>query len=329
MSLERKLFLSFSILILCIILPLYFFSDFLIHEDLEHTKKQIIFVVALFALVSLAIAWWIVRGFTKPIKQLSQMAEKVAAGKYHEALNPALTKRNDEVGTLAKSFDTMVQGLLEREKIRSVLNKVVSKDIADEILKTNIHLGGEERKLTIQFCDIRNFTAMTEHFSPQETIALLNLFMTKMTRIIEGEGGIIDKYIGDEIMALYGAPIPHPDHALRALSSAKIMIETLKKWNEEKAHKERIEMGIGIHTGVVVAGNMGAEDRLNYTVVGTGVNLTARLCAAARPGQILISEYTLNEPRIKESFVTNPLPPIVAKGFSQPIQVYEIVGFKW
>ncbi len=125
---------------------------------------------------------------------------------------------------------------------------------------------------------------------PQETIQLLNECMTLISRVIEGEGGVIDKYVGDEVMALFGAPTTHPEHALRAVSTAMLMIETLKNWNETRVSKglRAVEMGIGIHTGLVVVGNMGAEDRLNYTVLGANVNLAARLCETALSNQLII-----------------------------------------
>lgn len=266
-----------------------------------------------------------------PVTQLAQATQHVVAGRYQEIQLPDVGHRQDEVATLTRSFAEMVKGLQEREKIRGVLDKVVSKDVADEILRTQIHLGGEDRVVSMFFSDIRGFTGLTEHLTPQKTIEMLNSCMTKISRVIEGEGGVIDKYVGDEVMAIFGAPTTHPDHALRAVSTGMLVIETLKKWNQERiaANEPPIEMGIGVHTGLVVAGNMGAEDRLNYTVLGANVNLAARLCEAAKPNQLIISESTLAQPNVEASFYTRPLEPISFKGFSEPVQSYEIVGFKW
>lgn len=266
-----------------------------------------------------------------PVTKLAKATQDVVAGRYEEVVMPDVGDRKDEVAILTRSFEDMVKGLQEREKIRGVLDKVVSKDVANEILKSQIHLGGEDRIVTMLFSDIRNFTAITNKLTPQKTIHLLNACMTKISRVIEGEGGVIDKYVGDEVMAIFGAPTIHPDHALRAVSSALLIIETLKKWNLTRvpAGAPPIEMGIGVHTGLVVAGNMGAEDRLNYTVLGANVNLAARLCEVAKADQLLISEATLMEPNIQESFYTKPLPPITLKGFTIPVQIYEVTGFKW
>ncbi len=275
--------------------------------------------------------WRMGLGVIRPITKLALATEQVAAGHYEEVVIPDLGKRRDEVAVLSNAFKDMVHGIQDKERIRGVLDKVVSKDVADEILRTQIHLGGEDRIVTMLFSDIRGFTELTEKETPQNTIHMLNACMTKISRVIEGEGGVIDKYVGDEVMAIFGAPTLHSDHALRAVSSGMLMIETLKHWNEERVKEGQppIEMGIGVNTGLVVAGNMGAEDRLNYTVLGANVNLAARLCQVANANQLIISEATLNEPDIRESFYVKLLEPIELKGFKEPVSVYEVTGFKW
>lgn len=368
MRLHTKLFLSVGILIVALGAVLFFLPWYFIEIDLKQgTEKvhallhkeevrnetveseliqtlqetlhgladkiaiQTLAVILISLLLALIVLERIASSFTKPLTILAGAAENVAGGKYREIRLIPVGERKDEVATLTRAFEGMVKGLKEREQIRGVLNKVVSKDVAEEILKKEVHLGGEDRVVTMLFSDIRNFTKQTENFTPQKTITMLNTLMTKMSRIIEGEGGIIDKYIGDEIMALYGAPVAVEDHALRAISSAMLMIETLKKWNEERKEEgeEPLSIGIGIHSGLVVAGNMGAEDRLNYTVIGRNVNLAARLCQIAKPMQLIISEATLKEPKIKDSFAALPLEPLTLKGFREPITIYQIVGFKW
>lgn len=291
-----------------------------------------IFLVNILALFgSLLVLARIASNITRPLAQLARETEKIGAGRYDDIHLEEMEERKDEIATLSLAVDEMFQGILEREKIRGVLNKVVSKDIAEEFLRSAPHLGGEDRVVSILFSDIRDFTHLSEDLTPQQTIEILNMCMTKMSRVIEGEGGVIDKYVGDEIMALYGAPIRHPDHALRAISSAMLMIETLKTWNKERRSQSLpvVEMGVGIHTGLVVAGNMGAEDRLNYTVIGANVNLAARLCQGACPLEILISKATLDEPGVADAFFVEPLEPIVFKGFSEAVDCYRVVGFRW
>ena len=267
----------------------------------------------------------------RPIVKLAGITDQVVKGQYEDIQWPKMGKRKDEVATLTHSFEQMVQGLMEKEKIRSVLDKVVSKEVANEILKSQIHLGGEDRNVSVLFADIRDFTHMSENLTPQETIQLLNSCMTKITQIIEGEGGVIDKFVGDAVMAIYGAPTVVEDHALRSVSTGILISRAIKNWNDEREKQglERVEMGIGINTGVVTAGNMGAVDRLNYTVLGKNVNLAARLCDIAKPSQLIISEQTLNEPHVKDSFYIEPLPPVMLKGFSEPFRIYHVIDFKW
>ncbi|MFZ0565738.1 MAG: adenylate/guanylate cyclase domain-containing protein [Chlamydiales bacterium] len=297
----------------------------------ERISLQLALIALLIMIAILLFAIRFAMSVIYPVKRLAQATEDVVSGKYEEIHLPEIGKRKDEVAILTQSFAEMIKGLQEKEKIRGVLNKVVSKDVAEEILKSQIHLGGEDRVVSILFSDIRQFTELTRDFSPQKTIEILNLCMTKISHVIEGEGGVIDKYVGDEVMALFGAPTYYPDHALRAISTAMLIIETLRKWNQERESlgETVLEMGIGVHTGLVVAGNMGAENRLNYTVLGTNVNLAARLCQVAKSYQLIISQDTLDEPNIKDYFHVNPLPPLTLKGFAEPVQNYEVTGFKW
>lgn len=307
----------------------------LFHLFDQKLKAKISQKLLLWLVVTLVIALILLIIFeshlSRPLQDLVFAIEAVKAGNYKQISFPFVGNRRDEIAILTNHFKAMVVGLEEKEKIRSLLNKVVSKDIAEEIMKSEIHLGGEERVVTMLFADIRGFTEMTQNFPPQKTVTMLNAVMTKMSKIIEGEGGVIDKYVGDEIMAIFNAPLPHPDHAIRALSTAKLMIETLRRWNKEREKEGEpvIEMGIGVHTGLVVVGNMGAEDRLNYTVVGASVNLASRLCQIAERLQLIISEYTLEEPHVRDSFYVEAMAPVSLKGFSNPVKIYQVTGFKW
>lgn len=280
--------------------------------------------VLLFA-VSMLLLNRIAKKITKPIRQLALASEEIGKGKYEGLELPPVEKRHDEVAILSHSFQKMVISLRDREKIRGVLNKVVSKEIAATILSSSIELKGEERTLTMLFSDIRGFTPLSETLPPQQLIGLLNTYMTRMCRIIDETHGVVDKFVGDEIMALYGAPLNLESHAEKAIESALLMIADLRRWNNERGENEpRIEVGIGIHTGDAYAGNMGAEDRLNYTVVGANVNLAARLCSVATPMQILVSEETYNSLTNTEKFHFQKLPAVSLKGIDTPVPVYEV-----
>ncbi len=271
----------------------------------------------------LALLHSIAKHVTRPITALAQVTEQVAAGKLENIVLPEVSpSRHDEVAVLCSSFEKMIKGLQEKERVRGVLNKVVSPEIAQEILKGTVHLGGEEKKVTVLFGDIRRFTEMTRNMEPTKVIELLNGCMTKVSHVIDEYGGVIDKYVGDEVMALFGAPLTKEDSALQAVLCAQKMVEALEEWNVGR--KERVEMGIGIHTGLVVAGNMGAENRLNYTVLGSNVNFAARLCENAKGMQILISKQTLDEPHVRESITVEELPPMELKGFEGKMTIYAV-----
>jgi class 3 adenylate cyclase len=283
---------------------------------------------ALFSLgVALLLLEAISKRITQPIALLSHAAEELGRGKYEGLVLPELGNREDEVAVLTRSFKNMLIALQERDKIRGVLNKVVSKEISEEILKSRIELGGEERTITIFFSDIRGFTHLSETLPPKAVIGLLNEYMTRMCQIIDETHGVVDKFIGDAIMALYGAPLKLEQHAVKAIEAALKMMQHLRKWNEErqKAKEPILEVGIGIHTGLVCAGNMGADNRLNYTVIGANVNLASRLCGTALPLQILVSEETWKIPEVQARFRFKALPPVALKGIDQPVHVYEVI----
>ncbi len=277
----------------------------------------LLFLLALFLLARIS------KRITRPIAMLAHAAEEIGNGKHEGLKLPKSNHRQDEVAVLAHSFEKMVISLKERETIRGILNKVVSKEIASKVLSGDIELGGEERVLTILFSDIRGFTPLSEKLDPPSLISLLNSYMTRMCRIIDESHGVVDKFVGDEIMALYGAPLELPDHSEKALEAAIAMIKSLKEWNQEGGHLT-LTVGIGIHMGLVSAGNMGAENRLNYTVIGANVNLASRLCSAALPMQILISEESHQALTHPENYSFQKLPPMQLKGIDQPITVYAL-----
>lgn len=297
----------------------------------KHLAEQLLGINVGILLTALIILVVLSKAITRSIRQLAVATEHLAKGHYEGVPLPAVkVDERDELSILTEGFRSMIVALRDKEKMRAVLDKVVSKEIAAEILKGDVHLGGENRIVTVMFADIRHFTQMTENLEPQRLITFLNKFMTKMSVIIEDHYGVIDKYVGDEIMALYGAPHLDPEGAKKAVETALQMLDELKKWNLERAAEKfpEIAIGIGIHTGKVVAGNMGAENRLNYTVLGANVNLAARLCSKALPMQLLVSEQTLEACGLKEQLILEEIESMPLKGFSEPFKVFSIRGYK-
>lgn len=225
-------------------------------------------IVAVFMGIGLA------GGITSPVRTLVAGMQEVLKGNLAHRLQ---VEREDEIGFLARSFNDMVGGLEEREKIRDIMNKVVSPEIAYELLQHGVTLGGEEREATVLFADIRGFTTLSEQLPPPALIQLLNAYLSRMSRVIEERNGVIDKYIGDEVMAIFGAPLASSDHALRAVLAAVDMLKELQRFNAEEGRNAPLRIGIGIATGPVIAGNVGSPQRLNYTVLGDTVNIASRL----------------------------------------------------
>jgi class 3 adenylate cyclase len=221
---------------------------------------------------------------------------------------------------LTESFNEMAAGLVLRERYRSVLDMVSDKQIAEDLIHGAIELGGEEREVSVLFCDIRGFTALTEKMEPKEVIEMLNQHFTPLTRIVHEHHGAVDKFVGDLIMAIFGAPKGFGNDVENAARCALRMIEERARLNETGKYK--IAIGIGVASGKVVAGRMGSKDRLNYTVLGPRVNLASRLCGQAGRMEVVIDEETWRaiQPRARAT----PTPELLLKGFAEPIRAYKL-----
>jgi adenylate cyclase len=277
--------------------------------------------------ISAAVGIWIARGVSKPVLHLAQGARKIAEGDYQYRVK---VNQTDEMGLLAASFNHMSKGLAERDQVRDLLGKVVSSAVAAELLRKDVTLGGEEREVTVLFSDVRSFTTMCEALAPQEVLGILNRYFTRMSAIVEAHGGVVDKYVGDAIMALFGAPLANPDDADRAMKTALEMCEALDELNRQwQVHgRPAINVGIGINTDVVIAGNMGSQTRLNYTVIGDGVNLASRLHGLTKTAEyatrIIISKTTLA--KAKGRYQTRRLGEVAVKGKQKLTEIYALLG---
>ncbi|MBI3549548.1 MAG: HAMP domain-containing protein [Elusimicrobia bacterium] len=265
-------------------------------------------------------------GITRPVEKLSEATERLEQGDYTVRVG---LKRKDEIGKLGRAFDKMVEGLQEREKIRSVLRKAVSKEIADELLQRGqIDLGGETRTVTLLFSDIRDFTSMSEALSPHELVSQLNDYFTDMSSAIESNKGVIDKYIGDAIMALFGAPLAGDDDADRAQRAALAMLDAMERHNLKRtaAGLKPWKIGIGLNSGPSVAGTLGSKDRWSYTVIGDAVNLASRLEGSTKHygAKIVVSGFTRE--LTKAPFIYRTLDLVRVKGKSKPVEIFELLG---
>lgn len=254
---------------------------------------------------------------SRPISELTRQTREILSGNLGDAIP---VRSRDEVGALTAAFNEMSAGLALKEKYRAVLDRVTDPRVAEELTRGSLELGGEERETTILFCDIRGFVRLSEHMSPTSVVAMLNAHMTALTEVASRHNGVVDKFIGDEIMILFGSPHAYENDALDAVRCATEMIARRRELNETSVPP--IHVGIGIATGPVLAGCMGSENRLNYTALGARVNLAARLCSRAGPLEILIDKTTFD--RVQDQIAAESAGEAELKGFRERIPTYRV-----
>jgi adenylate cyclase len=224
----------------------------------------------------------------------------------------------------------MLDDISNEKRMKTTMSRYMDPSIADQLLAEGAEvLGGKSTTATILFSDIRGFTPLTEELGPQATVALLNEYFTVVVDCIQRQGGMLDKFVGDAMMAVFGLPIPHDDDEDRAVRAAIAMLTDLATWNVERlAHgKKAVAIGIGINTDVVVSGNIGSPKRMDYTLIGDGVNLASRLESACKQyvTQILISEYTYK--KLRGTYRIREIDRVVVKGKTEPVSVYEVLDY--
>lgn len=289
-------------------------------------EQRLIILFALGLSLSLFMALFLGRSVSKPVLSLVQRVRKIEQGDYSTGSS---SRRRDEIGHLENSVDNMATGLAEKEQVRDLLGKVVSREIAEELMKGDVELGGETRTVTILFSDIRDFTSLCEGHAPGKILEMLNLYLSEVSTAIEANKGVVDKYIGDAVMALFGAPIASNDDVSNALSAALGMKQKVDQLNNSSmvAGMPAMKTGIGLHTGEVVAGNLGSSNRMNYTVIGDAVNLASRLEALTKEYgvDILVSENTM---QAGVEFEYRELDMVRVKGKEKPVRIFELLGNK-
>jgi adenylate cyclase len=229
------------------------------------------------------------------------------------------------VGDLAWKY--FVEGR-DKRLIKKMFSRYVSKDVFDQLVAdpSLAALGGARRHMTVLFSDIRGFTTMSEKGTPEDVVGQLNELFTRMVAVVFEHRGTVDKFVGDMVMALYGAPLDDEDHADHAVQTALAMIRTLQAMNTEwqRQGKPTLDIGIGVNTGGMVAGNIGSDTIMSYTVIGDAVNLGARLESLNKEygTRIIISEFT--RAALKGRYDIHPLGDVVVKGKTKPVAIFEV-----
>jgi len=241
-------------------------------------------------------------------------------------LLPLLNDKSESIGTLI-----MIEDISSEKRMKSTMSKYMDADLADQLLEGDGEdaLGGKESVVTCLMSDIRSFTTITEELGAKGTVLLLNDYFTIMVDCIQDEGGMLDKFIGDAMMCLFGTPIAHEDDPDRAMRSSIKMMTELRDLNERRASegKAPIFHGVGLNTDLVISGNIGSPKRMDYTVIGDGVNLAARTESLCKQygAQILLTEFTFKA--LKATYRTRQVDKVIVKGKTEPVSIFEAVDF--
>jgi adenylate cyclase len=299
-------------------------------KEIQHNMIQFgVWGIFLGSVVSLFFAL----GISRPIKQLQTTTREVAGGNLKYRVD---IRSRDEFSQLGKSFNRMIEGLYEKERMRGIMDKVVSKEIADEILHKDFNWEGEERIATVLFSDIRDFTTFSETLDPKELLMVLNTLFTKISACIEDNHGNINTFLGDAVMALFGVPKPSEQSEKEAILAALDMIDALNQLNQQLTSDigRKYRIGIGINTGRMVAGGVGSiGGRMDYAVIGDEVNLASRLEGLTKQygAQIIVSESTYRAFQDSISAEEAPIKSreldiVRVKGKATGVKVYQIFG---
>ncbi|HET9923680.1 MAG TPA: adenylate/guanylate cyclase domain-containing protein, partial [Methylomirabilota bacterium] len=293
-------------------------------ETVDGLRLIMIFIVAVGIAAAVGLSVFAANSVAAPLKDLEGAMAEVERGRL-DGRAPVVS--TDEIGAVAEGFNRMLHGLREREMVKETFGKYVTPEIRDEILAGRIRGEGELTEATILFADLRDFTPWVEATAPRQVVRDLNEYFTEMDGAIRAHRGLVLQFIGDEIEAVFGAPIATGDHAEMAVRAAIEMRRRLRAWNarREAAGKPALRHGIGIHTGTVLAGNIGGAERLSYALVGDPVNLASRIQGLTKDFKvdILISEATRG--RLDGGVQVEELPAVRVKGRVEEVNVYKVV----
>jgi adenylate cyclase len=286
---------------------------------------QIIFITTTGALAALILSLIVAKSVSKPIREMENSMQKVARGNLDVKINVV---SNDEIGALGEGFNSMIKGLRDSEAIKESFGKYISEEVRDEILSGRVPLDGEMKRATLLFSDLRDFTPFVESTHPKQVVAIMNQYFTEMARSIKDNQGLILQFVGDEIEAVFGAPVSYDDHPDTALRAALDMQKRLTALNEKLSAQnvKPLRHGIGVHTGAVLAGIIGSKERSSYALVGDTVNLASRIQGLTKKFscEIILSQTTHD--LITGSYKMEELPAIKVKGKSREVMIYKLLS---
>jgi class 3 adenylate cyclase len=287
------------------------------------TKQKITFywVALAFVFVGLLGSFALARVLTKPLDSLAEGIQVVARGDLRKLV---AVRSTDEIGKLTNVFNQMILSLREKLLMEKYLSQSTVLSIKEHRDVTQLKLGGERKYVTALFSDARGFTSLSEQMSPEDVVSLMNIYLNLQTTVIHHWGGIVDKFVGDEVMAIFEGK-GMEGNAVRAAVEIQSYCKALNEARVASGEKQ-VSIGIGLNSGEVVMGNMGSEDHMDYTVIGDNINIAARLCGVAKPGQVLVSRLIAEE--VGDQATWKELPAVLVKGKDKPISIAEAVAIK-
>ena len=278
-----------------------------------------------FLLLAVVVVFVFSGTLSRPVIRLRDASREVEKGHYHLRLTP---ETGDEIGELTRSFAEMTGKLEERERLKEAFGKFVNEEIAGMVSRGEIKLGGDRKDVAVFFSHVRGFTEMSEELAPEEVVDFLNAYMTRMVDCVKRTGGVVDKFIGDAVMAIWGAPVSRGSDVEKAVNAALLMRESLAEFNRlrQGQGKPPVRIGCGINYGPVLAGQIGSEDRMEYTVIGDTVNYASRIEALNAPlgTDILVSERV--QEHLGDLYHTEKMQEVRVKGKEETQRVYAVLG---
>lgn len=306
-------------------------SKDLILEPALHVKRQAFYIAGVVISIAILLIFLFSMTLTGPIEVLVKLVRKVAEGDFEiKAGSRIKSLIEDEVHELAHAFDSMTEGLKERDKVKSLFSKFHGSSIAEDLLKGDMGVGGQNKEVTVFFSDIRGFTSFSEKRTPEEVVSMLNEYFEVMVAIINRHGGVVDKFIGDAIMAVWGAPKGSDKDTFNAVRACIEMRRALVELNDRRKSRgqDPILIGMGLHTGRAISGTIGSHERMEYTVIGDAVNMTSRIESSTKAfgTDLLVSQSVMD--KVQDEFLVDLAGKATVKGKAEPLNLYYVRGYK-
>ena len=297
-------------------------------QNIRNAKIFILVLTVIIIILGILLSLGLSRYFSNPIMKLRESTKALGMGNFDHRVS---INRNDELGDLGSAFNKMAEDLALKEKIKDSFGRYVTPEIVDLILANpdNQWMKGSEVEATVLFVDIRGFTTLSEDKEPESIVELLNDYFARVTDIVVKHGGHINKFVGDGAMAVFGTPVPTPQHAEAAVMAALDIQEEIARLDREKKMEDvAIQVGIGVNSGAMVAGNLGSQRKMEYTVIGDNVNVASRLTSRAKAGEILISRQTYELIKNKNSLKIEKRRIASVKGRKMKIAIFNVLSLE-